>query len=109
MEISVIIGLAGYMVGFNNLDMLAAVVVTLFVLHTGIQLFTRALVSLISKKVSADYSCHATEGGLKLGRPRTAATLVAIFLLAKFPPVFTITCPGPSKPSIAWQQMIFDN
>jgi membrane protease subunit HflK len=82
MEISVIIGLAGYMVGFNNLDMLAAVVVTLFVLHTGIQLFTRALVSLISKKVSADYSCHATEGGLKLGRPKTAATLVAVFLLA---------------------------
>ena len=47
MEISVIIGLAGYMVGFNNLDMLAAVVVTLFVLRTGFQLFTRALVSLI--------------------------------------------------------------
>ena len=82
MEISVIIGLAGYMIGFTNLDMLAAVIVTLFVLHTGIQLFIRAFVSLTSKKVSADYSCHATEGGLKLGRPKTIVTLAALFLLA---------------------------
>jgi membrane protease subunit HflK len=82
MEISVIIGLAGYMIGFTNLDMLAAVVVTLFVLHTGIRLFTRALVSLTSKKVSAEYSCHATEGGLKLGRPKTAVTLATVLLLA---------------------------
>ncbi len=81
MEISVIIGLAGYMIGFTNLDMLAAVVVTLFVLYTGIQLFTRAVVSLTSKKVSADYSCHATEGGLKLGRPKTAVTMAMILLL----------------------------
>lgn len=84
MEISVIIGLAGYMIGFTNLDMLAAVVVTLFVLYTGIQLFTRALVSLTSKKVSADYSCHATGGGLKLGRPKTAFSLAVIGLLAYF-------------------------
>jgi membrane protease subunit HflK len=84
MEISVIIGLAGYMIGFTNLDMLAAVVVTLFVLHTGVQLFTRALVSLTSKKVSADYSCHATEGGLRLGRPKTAVTLAIGLLLAYF-------------------------
>lgn len=82
MELSVIIGLAGYMIGFANLDMLAAVIVTLFVLHTGIQLFTRAFVSLTSKKVSADYSCHATEGGLKLGRPKTIITLAGLFLLA---------------------------
>jgi membrane protease subunit HflK len=84
MEISVIIGLAGYMIGFTNLDMLAAVVVTLFVLHTGIQLFTRALVSLTSKKVSADYACHATEGGLRLGRPKTAAILTLVLVLAYF-------------------------
>jgi membrane protease subunit HflK len=84
MEISVIIGLAGYMIGFTNLDMLAAVVVTLFVLHTGIQLFTRALVSLTSKKVSADYSCHATEGGIRLRRPKTAVTLAIGLLLAYF-------------------------
>jgi len=82
MEISVIIGLAGYMIGFTNLDMLAAVVVTLFVLHTGIQLFTRAVVSLASKKVSADYSCHATEGGLKLGRPKTALIMASLLLAA---------------------------
>jgi membrane protease subunit HflK len=82
MEISVIIGLAGYMIGFTNLDMLAAVVVTLFVLHTGIRLFTRALVSLTSKKVSAEYSCHAAEGGLRLGRPKTAVTLATVLLLA---------------------------
>ena len=30
---------------------------------------------MTSKKVTADYSCHATEGGLKLGRPKTAVTL----------------------------------
>ena len=84
MEISVIIGLAGYMIGFTNLDMLAAVVVTLFVLHTGIQLFTRALVSLTSKKVSVDYSCHATEGGLRLSRPKTAVTLAIVLMLAYF-------------------------
>ncbi len=80
MEIAVIIGLAGYLVGFTNLDMLAAVVVTLFVLQTGFRLFTRALVSLTSK-VSADYSCHVEEGGLRLGRPKTAATLSLVLLL----------------------------
>jgi membrane protease subunit HflK len=84
MEISVIIGLAGYMIGFTNLDMLAAVVVTLFVLYTGIQLFTRALVSLISKKVSAEYSCHTTEGGLGLGKPKTAVSLAIVLLLIYF-------------------------
>ncbi len=81
MEIAVIIGLAGYMLGFNNLDMLAAVVVTLFVLQTGIQLFTRALVSLTSKTVSADYSCHAEEGGLQLGRPKNVIILATVILL----------------------------
>jgi membrane protease subunit HflK len=81
MEMAVIIGLAGYMVGFSNLDMLAAVVVTLFVLQTGIRLFTRALVSLTSKKVSADYSCHAAESRLRLTRPKTAITLAAVALL----------------------------
>lgn len=81
MELAVIIGLAGYMVGFKNLDMLAAVVVTLFVLQTGIQLFSRAIVSLTSKNVSADYSCHTTQGGLKLGRPKTALTLGLVILL----------------------------
>jgi membrane protease subunit HflK len=80
MEIAVIIGLAGYLVGFTNLDMLAAVVVTLFVLQTGFRLFTRALVSLTSK-VSADYSCHREESGLRLGRPKTAATLALVVLL----------------------------
>jgi membrane protease subunit HflK len=82
MEIAVIIGLAGYMLGFNNLDMLAAVVVTLFVLQTGIQLFTRALVSLTSKTVSADYSCHAVEGGLQLGRPKNVIILATVIVLA---------------------------
>jgi membrane protease subunit HflK len=81
MEMAVIIGLAGYMVGFSNLDMLAAVVVTLFVLQTGIRLFTRALVSLTSKKVSADYACHAAESRLRLTRPKTAMTLAAVVLL----------------------------
>ncbi len=81
MEIAVIIGLAGYLVGFTNLDMLAAVVVTLFVLQTGFRLFTRALVSLTSK-VSADYSCHIEEGGLRAGRPKTAITLALVVLLA---------------------------
>jgi len=56
MELAVIIGLAGYLAGFKNLDMLAAVVVTLFVLQTGFRLFTRALVSLTSKKATPDYS-----------------------------------------------------
>ena len=81
MELAVIIGLAGYMIGFTNLDMLAAVVVTLFVLQTGIRLFTRALVSLTSKKVSADYSCHVEETGLRLGRPGTVIPMVAIIFL----------------------------
>ena len=81
MEIAVIIGLAGYLVGFTNLDMLAAVVVTLFVLQTGFRLFTRALVSLTSK-VSADYSCHIEEEGLRAGRPKTAITLALVVLLA---------------------------
>jgi membrane protease subunit HflK len=81
MEIAVIIGLAGYLVGFTNLDMLAAVVVTLFVLQTGFRLFTRALVSLTSK-VSADYSCHVEEGGLGAGRPKTAVTVALVVLLA---------------------------
>jgi membrane protease subunit HflK len=81
MEIAVIIGLAGYLIGFTNLDMLAAVVVTLFVLQTGFRLFTRALVSLTSKKVSPDYSCHVEESGLKLRRPKTAITLALVILL----------------------------
>ncbi len=81
MELAVIIGLAGYMLGFKNLDMLAAIVVTVFVLHTGIQLFTRAFVSLTSKNVSADYSCHTSQGGLQLGRPKTALTLGLVILL----------------------------
>jgi len=81
MEIAVIIGLAGYLVGFTNLDMLAAVVVTLFVLQTGFRLFTRALVSLTSK-VSADYSCHVEEGGLGAGRPKTVVTVALVVLLA---------------------------
>lgn len=82
MEIAVIIGLAGYLVGFTNLDMLAALVVTLFVLQTGFRLFTRALVSLTSRSVSADYSCHVQEGGLSLGRPKVAATVGLIVFLA---------------------------
>jgi membrane protease subunit HflK len=82
MEIAVIIGLAGYLVGFTNLDMLAAVVVTLFVLQTGFRLFTRALISLTSKKVSPDYSCHVEQGGLRLSRPKTAITLASLVLLA---------------------------
>jgi len=69
------------MLGFNNLDMLAAVVVTLFVLQTGIQLFTRALVSLTSKTVSADYSCHAVEGELQSGRPKNVIILATVILL----------------------------
>ncbi len=81
MEIAVIIGLAGYLVGFTNLDMLAAVVVTLFVLQTGFRLFTRALVSLTSK-VSVDYSCHIEEEGLRAGRPKTVVTLALVVLLA---------------------------
>jgi membrane protease subunit HflK len=81
MEIAVIIGLAGYLVGFNNLDMLAAVVVTLFVLRTGWQLFSRAFVSLTSK-VSADYSCHITESGFKLARPKRIVALGLVVLLA---------------------------
>jgi membrane protease subunit HflK len=81
MELAVIIGLAGYMIGFTNLDTLAAVVVTLFVLQTGIRLFTRALVSLTSKKVSADYSCHVEETGLQLGRPGTVIPLAVIIFL----------------------------
>jgi membrane protease subunit HflK len=81
MEIAVIIGLAGYLVGFNNLDMLAAVVVTLFVLRTGWQLFSRALVSLTSK-VTADYSCHVAESGFKLGRPKRIVALGLVLLLA---------------------------
>ncbi|MFB0505430.1 MAG: FtsH protease activity modulator HflK [Thermodesulfobacteriota bacterium] len=80
MEIAVIIGLASYLLGFTNLDMLAAVVVTLFVLQTGFRLFTRALVSLTSK-VSADYSCHVEGGGLRLARPKTAVTLGLVILL----------------------------
>jgi membrane protease subunit HflK len=82
MEIAVVVGLAGYLVGFTNLDMLAAVVVTLFVLHTGFRLFTRALVSLTSKKVSADYSCHIEEGRLSLGGPKVAITLTLIVFFA---------------------------
>jgi membrane protease subunit HflK len=39
---------------------------------------------LTSKKVSAEYSCHATEGGLKLGKPKTAVTLAIIVSLAYF-------------------------
>ncbi|MFQ5843251.1 MAG: cation diffusion facilitator family transporter, partial [Thermodesulfobacteriota bacterium] len=81
MEIAVIIGLVGYLVGFTNLDMLAAVVVTLFVLQTGFRLFTRALVSLTSK-VSADYSCHIEEEGLRAGRPKTVVTVALVVLLA---------------------------
>jgi len=82
MEIAVIIGLAGYLVGFTNLDMLAAVVVTLFVLQTGFRLFTRALVSLTSKKVSPDYSCHIEEGGLSLGGPKVVLTVGLLIFLA---------------------------
>lgn len=81
MEIAVIIGLAGYLVGFNNLDMLAAVVVTLFVLRTGWQLFSRAVVSLTSN-VSADYSCHVAESGFRLGRPHRIIALGLVLLLA---------------------------
>ncbi|MBW1698946.1 MAG: FtsH protease activity modulator HflK [Deltaproteobacteria bacterium] len=81
MEMAVVIGLAGYMIGFSNLDMLAAVVVTLFVLQTGIRLFTRALVSLFSKEVSADYSCHVEPSKLRVSRPKTTATLAAVTLL----------------------------
>ena len=82
MELAVIIGLAGYLVGFRNLDMLAAVVVTLFVLQTGIRLFTRALVSLTSKNVSVDYSCHVEQEGLKLSSPKRAVGLALVVLLA---------------------------
>jgi membrane protease subunit HflK len=91
MELAVIIGLLGYMIGFTNLDMLAAVVVTLFVLQTGIRLFTRAFVSLTSRKVSADYSCHVEETGLRMGRPGTVIPLVAIlFLTYVFSGIYTI-------------------
>ena len=82
MEIAVIVGLAGYLVGFTNLDMLAAVVVTLFVLQTGFRLFTRALVAITSKDVSPDYCCHVEQGGLKLIRPKTAITVALVVLLA---------------------------
>ena len=82
MELAVIIGLAGYLVGFTNLDMLAAVVVTLFVLQTGFRLFTWALVSLASKKATPDYSCHAEKGSLNLGRPKRAITLAVVLLIA---------------------------
>jgi len=82
MEIAVIFGLAGYLVGFTNMDMLAAVVVTLFVLQTGFRLFTRALVALTSKDVSADYCCHVEQGGLKLSRPKTAITVGLVILFA---------------------------
>lgn len=81
MEIAVVIGLAGYLVGFNNLDMLAAVVVTLFVLHTGFRLFSRALISLTSK-VSPDYSCHAEGGSFRLSQAKTAVPLALILFLA---------------------------
>jgi membrane protease subunit HflK len=40
------------------------------------------LVSLTSKRVSPDYSCHVEESGLKLGRPKTAITLASVVLLA---------------------------
>lgn len=82
MELAVIAGLSGYMIGFTNLDMLAALVVILFVLQTGIRLFTRAIVSLTSKDVSADYSCHVGDTGLRLGRPsRVIPIALVIFLL----------------------------
>jgi len=61
--------------------MLAAVVVTLFVLQTGFRLFSRALVSLTSKKVSADYSCHIEETALGLGRPKVAITVALLVFL----------------------------
>lgn len=83
MELAVIIGLAGYLVGFTNLDMLAAVVVTLFVLQTGFRLFTRSVVSLTSKNVTPDYCCHIEQRGLRLSRPKTAIT-VALVVLAAF-------------------------
>jgi membrane protease subunit HflK len=82
MEIAVIIGLAGYLVGFTNLDMLAAVVVTLFVLQTGFRLFSRALVSLTSKSVSADYACHIEQGGLRLGGRKVTIPVVSVVFLA---------------------------
>ena len=82
MEIAVIIGLAGYLVGFTNLDMLAAVVVTLFVLQTGFRLFSRAFVSLTSKTVSADYSCHVEESRLGVGRPKVIVTIASVIFLA---------------------------
>ncbi len=82
MEIAVIIGLAGYLLGFKNLDMLAAVVVTLFVLQTGWRLFTRSLVGLTTKNASPDYCCHVEQGGVKLSRPKTAMTLASVLLLA---------------------------
>lgn len=65
MEIAVVAGLAGYLVGFRNMDMLMAVVVLLFVLYTGLQLFTTAVVSLTRPDVPVEYSCHAapTAGG----------------------------------------------
>ena len=59
MELAVIIGLAGYMIGFTNLDTLAAVVVTLFVLQTGIRLFIRPTFS-----IGAD---RPTDYGMELG------------------------------------------
>lgn len=84
MELAVIIGLAGYLVGFKNLDMLAAVVVTLFVLQTGYRLFIRALVSLSSKQpISPEYSCHVEPTRLGLmSRPKTIITLAAVVILA---------------------------
>ncbi len=83
MEIAVVVGLAGYLVGFNNLDMLAAVFVTLFVLQTGFRLFSRALISLTSK-VPAEYSCHVTEGGFRLSRPKATLAFLSVILLAYF-------------------------
>lgn len=84
MELAVIIGLAGYLIGFTNLDMLAAVVVTLFVLQTGYRLFTRALMSLTSKQpVSPEYSCHVEPGRLGLmSRPKTTIALTSLIVLA---------------------------
>ncbi|MFQ6094070.1 MAG: protease modulator HflK family protein, partial [bacterium] len=79
MEIAVVVGLAGYLIGFHNLDMLMAMVVLLFVLYTGFQLFTTALVSLTSK-VSADYSCHiAHDTGRRLSS-RTVLILSSVIL-----------------------------
>ena len=81
MEMAVIAGLAGYMIGFTTLDTLAALVVTLFVLHTGIRLFTRAVVALASREVSADYCCHVEESRFSLRHPKTLATVATIGLV----------------------------